>query len=128
MIDLKHGREPSMYTDIRLDSLKVQVPAAVVRKTAAHDCIRLAMDCLALAEKHMAGKPPERRTRAEDQLFSMKSGQFQKIANTADFWWYYIAQLESGKKDFAQAVIQYKREYLMKDRQFKESTSESNDT
>lgn len=108
-----------MYTDIRFDSSKVQAPAAIVRKTAAHDCIRLATGCPAHAQKHIAEKNPEPRTRAQDQLFAMKSGQFQKIANTEDFWWYYIAQLESGNQDLAEAVIQYQTEYLMKGRQFK---------
>ena len=128
MIHLKHGREPSMYTDIRLDSLKVQVPAVVVRTTAANDCIRLATGCLAHAQKHLAEKTPEPRTHAQDQLFAMKSVHFQKIASMADFWWYYIAQLESGKEDLAEAVIQYQREYLMKGRQFKQPHAERDDT
>ncbi len=127
MIHLKRGREPSMYTEIRFDLSKVQVPTTMVRKVAANDCIRLAKSCLAHTEKHIAEKTPEPRTRAQDQLFAMKSGQFQKIANIEDFWWYYIAQLESGNQDLAQAVIQYQKQYVMKGQRFKAPEGECDD-
>lgn len=119
MIHLKRGREPSMYTDIHYDSSKVQIPGAVVRDVAARDCVRLARHCLTYARKHIAERKPETRSRDEDQLFAMKSRQFQKIANTEDFWWYYIAQLESGKQDFAATVVEYQRKFLLKGKTFK---------
>lgn len=128
IIHLKRGREPSMYTNIHPDGLTIQVPSEMVRDAAARDCVRLSTDCLAHARKHVAEKVPERRTRAEDQLFAMKTGEFQKIANTEDFWWYYIAQLESGRKDFSEAVVQYRTEYFLKGRQFERQSSASNDT
>lgn len=119
MINLKRGREPSMYTDIHHESSKVKVPGAMVRDVAAKDCIRLAGNCLRHAQKHVAEKTPETRTPAQDQLFVMKSGQLEMIANTEDFWWYYIAQLQSGNQDFAEAVIEYQKEYVTKGKQFK---------
>jgi AbiV family abortive infection protein len=128
MIHLKRGREPSMYTDIHSKSSKVKVPGAMVRDIAAKDCIRLAGNCLTYAQKHVAEKTPEPRTRAQDQLFAMKLGQFQKIANTEDFWWYYIAQLESGNQGLAEAVIEYQKEYMMKGKQFKATEGERADT
>lgn len=128
MIHLKCGREPSMYTDIRYEESKVQVPAAMVRDVAARDCIRLARDCLAHARKHIAEKKPETRSRAEDQLFAMKSGQFQKMANTEGFWWYYIAQLESGKQDFAAAAVAYQRDFVSKGKTFKRPDEGKGDT
>ena len=118
MIHLKRGREPSMYTDIRYGESKVQVPSVMVRDLAAKDCVRLARDCLAHARKHVAEKKPETRSRTDDQLFAMKSGQLQKMANTEGFWWYYIAQLESGKRDFAAAAVEYQRDYISKGRTF----------
>lgn len=108
MIDLRHGREPSMYTDIRADLSGVQVPAAMVRKEAAFDCIRLATDCLAQTARHIAEKTPEPRTRTQDQLFAMKAEQLQKIVKAEDFWWYYIAELVAGRIDWADAVISYR--------------------
>ncbi len=111
MIDLKHGREPSMYTDISADFFSVQVPSAVVRETAAFDCVRLARDCFFHTQRHITEKTPESRTEAQDRLFAMKTPQFQKIASAEDFWWYYVAQVESGNKDFAAAVVSYQEQY-----------------
>ena len=42
----------------------------------------------------------------------MKAGQFQKIASTEDFWWYYIAQMELGKKDLAEAIVSYQENHI----------------
>jgi hypothetical protein len=59
----------------------------------------------------------------------MKAGQVQKIANTEDFWWYYIAQMEAGKKDFAEAVVSYQATYGKSGTLFRESNKVSqNDT
>lgn len=128
MIHLNRGREPSMYTDIRYDESKVQMPSQVVRDVAARDCVRLAGDCLRLARKHVAEKKPHVHSRADDQLFAMKSGQFQKIANTEGFWWYYIAQLESGNKDFAAAAVEYQRDYFSKGKAFVHPDAPKGDT
>ena len=129
MIELKYGREPSMYTDIHPDSSTIQIPAAMVREKATFDCIRLATDCLSHTQTHIAEKSPEPRTRAQDQLFAMKAGQVQKIANTEDFWWYYIAQMEAGRKDFAEAVVSYQATYGKSGALFRESNKVSqNDT
>ena len=128
MIHLKRGREPSMYTDIRYEESKVKVPTAMVKDVAARDCVRLARDCLAHARRHIAEKKPQTRSRAEDQLFAMKSGQFQKMANTEGFWWYYIAQLESGKQDFAAAAVAYQRDFVSKGKTFKRPDEGKGDT
>jgi AbiV family abortive infection protein len=124
MLNLKHGREPSMYTDIRSDSSTVQIPATVVREKASFDCIRLATDCLSHTQIHISEKTPEPRTRAEDQLFAMKAGQFQKIASTEDFWWYYIAQMEAGRKDLAESVISYRDNYAKRGLLFQKSSKD----
>lgn len=100
-----------MYTDFGSDSSGVQVPSAVVREKAAFDCIRLARDCFSYTQRHVTEKAPEPRTEAQDRFFAMKTARFQKIANSEDFWWYYVAQVESGNKDFAQAVVSYQEQY-----------------
>lgn len=128
MIHLKRGREPSMYTDIRYKESKLNVPTVLVRDVAARNCVRLARDCLAYASRHIAEKKPQARSRAEDQLFAMKSGQFQKMANTEGFWWYYIAQLESGKQDFAAAAVAYQRDFVSKGKTFERPDEEKGDT
>jgi AbiV family abortive infection protein len=125
MLDLRRGREPSMYTDLRGDLSRVQVPAAIVRKEAAFDCIRLATDCLAQTATHIAEKAPEPRTRTQDQLFAMKTEQFQKIAKTEDFWWYYISELEAGRMDWADAVISYRDNFAKRSVLFRNSPQEA---
>lgn len=114
MIHLKRGREPSMYTDIRYGESNVQIPAAMVRDVAARDCVQLARDCLVHTQNHIAKEKPEIRSRAEDELFAMKQGLFQEMANTEGFWWYYIARLESGERDFAAAAVAYQRDFVSK--------------
>ena len=119
-----------MYTDIRSDSSTIQIPATVVREKASFDCIRLATDCLSHTQVDISEKTPKPRTRAEDQLFAMKAGQFQKIASTEDFWWYYIAQMEAGQKDLAEAVMSYQENYAKRGLLFQKSNKdlERNDT
>lgn len=58
----------------------------------------------------------------------MKSGQFQKMANTEGFWWYYIAQMESGRKDFAAAAVEYQRDYFSKGKTFVHPDQAKGDT
>jgi hypothetical protein len=58
----------------------------------------------------------------------MKSGQFQKIANTEDFWWYYISQLELGKRDFAELVVDYQQKFVLKGKTFKGPNEGNRDT
>jgi AbiV family abortive infection protein len=119
IIALTHGREPSMYTDIRSAIGRVQRPSEVVREVAAADSVRLAMQCLEHARLHVANNDPVPRTQVEDQLFSMKATQYHELANTEDFWWYYIAEREAGRKDWAAAVVTYRREFVLKGRQFR---------
>jgi AbiV family abortive infection protein len=118
MIHLQHGREPSMYTEICGDTATVQFPSEVVRKLAAQDCIRLAGNCLAYTRKHVSETKPSLKASADDALFAMKATEFQKILNTEDFWRYYIAQLESGQKDFSVATVQYRNEFFVLGKQF----------
>ena len=119
IIALTHGRESSMYTDIRSDIGSVQRPSEVVREVAAADSVRLAVQCLEHARLHVANNDPVPRTQVEDQLFSMKATQYHEIANTEDFWWYYIAEREAGRKDWTAAVVTYRREFVLKGRQFR---------
>lgn len=128
MIHLKRGREPSMYTDIHYEESKLKIPTVMVRDVAAKDCVRLARDCLAHARRHIAEKKPQARSCADDQLFAMKSDQFLKMVNMEGFWWYYIAQLESGKQDFAAAAVEYQRDFVSKGKTFKRPDEEKDDT
>lgn len=118
IIALTHGREPSMYTDIRADTGEVQRPSVVVREVAARDSVRLAIQCIEHARSRIANDEPGLKTRAEDQLFAMKAAQYREIANTEDFWWYYISELEAGRQDWALAVVTYRTEFVLRNRKF----------
>lgn len=112
IIDVKHGREPSMYSDLRTDPDRVQIPREVVRDTAARHCIRLANNCLAYARRYVVEKTPATFTVAQERLFLMKSTKFQDLLKIEDFWRYYIARMEAGQQDLAEAVLGYERDHV----------------
>jgi AbiV family abortive infection protein len=109
---VKHGREPSMYSDLRTDPDRVQTPREVVRANAARDCVRLAENCLTHAHRHVLEKTPFSFTSVQDRLFTMKSAKFQEMLNTEDFWWYYISRMEAGQQDIAEDVLGYERDHI----------------
>ncbi len=112
IVHLKHGREPSMYSDLRTDPDRVQAPREVVRGSAARDCVRLAENCVAYAHRHVAQKTPAKITAAQDRVFTMKSAKFQEMMSTEDFWWYYISRMGAGQQDIAEAVLGYERDHI----------------
>lgn len=112
IVHVKHGREPSMYSDLRTDPDRVQTPREVVRDSAARDCVRLAKNCLAYAHRHVVEKTPATFTTAQDRLFTMKSAKFQELLEIEDFWWFYISRMEAGQQDIAEAVLGYERDHI----------------
>lgn len=111
-LHLAHGREPSMYSDLRADPDRVQTPREVVRDVAARDCVKLAEACLANARRHLSEKTPTETTAAQDSLLTMKSKKFHELMSTEEFYWYYLGQMEAGQSDFAEAVIGYERDHI----------------
>ncbi|WP_340161169.1 AbiV family abortive infection protein [uncultured Hoeflea sp.] len=109
--DVKHGREPSMYSELRTDPDRVQTPREIVRVSAALDCVRLAENCLAYAHSYVREKIPSKFTTAHDRLFTMKPAMFQELLSVEDFWWYYISRMEAGQHDIAEAVLGYERDH-----------------
>jgi AbiV family abortive infection protein len=122
ILHLKRGREPSMYSDLRTDPDRAETPREIVRAEAARDCVRLAKDCLTHGRQHVSMKTPPNVTQAQDKLFTMKSGKFQQMLNTEDFWWYFISRMEAGHKDLAEAVIGYERDHIKTGMPFKSTT------
>ncbi len=118
-IDLKHGREPTMYTDLRTDPDRVQLPREVIRASAAEDSVRLAEMCLANARRHVREEEATKFTAAHDRLFTMKSRKFREMLNMEDFWWYYLSRIENDQQDIAEAVLGYERDFVAADKKFK---------
>lgn len=112
VVDLQLGREPSMYTELRADPDRAQMPRQVIRPSAATDCVRLARDSLAYARRHVREKAPAEFTSAQDRLFTMKRAKFLQMLKNEDFWWYYIARMEAGQQDVADAILGYEQEHL----------------
>jgi AbiV family abortive infection protein len=119
MINLKRGREPSMYSELRSEPDRAQRPRDIVREEAARDCVRLAGDCLAHAGPHIRDKQPQQISRAMDALFTMKDNYVKKILSTPDFWWYYIARREAGNLGWSEAIIGYDKEHVERGTLFK---------
>lgn len=126
MINLKNGREPSMYSDINYQDLRVIKPKNVVRDVAARDCIQLARDCFNATSKHITEKEPDKRSRSEDEYYSMKPGAQSRILNSQDFWEYYISRLQLGERDFPGAVSSYHRDFYLKGKTFAPTPGEEN--
>ena len=90
----------------------MQMPRDVIRTNAARDCVRVAANSLANAHLHVSEKVPSKVTPAQDRMFTMKSGKFQKMLSTEDFWWYYISRMEAGHLDIATTVLGYEQDYV----------------
>jgi AbiV family abortive infection protein len=118
MVDLKFGREASMYTDIHADQLIVTTPQMQVRKKTAADCVRLAGAVLAHVRPYAQQAKPKTTTRVQDAFFALRPSVFQRMANTADFWEYYITKMEKGNKALEAAVTEYNLHYLSKGKLF----------
>lgn len=113
------GREPSMYSDLRANPDRVQTPRDVVRPNVARDCVRLAKNSLTHAHRHVSEKVPFEFTPAQDRLFTMKSAKFEELLSTEDFWWYYIARMEVGHTNMADAILGYERDHIKNDTLFR---------
>lgn len=123
MVDLQFGREASIYADIHAEKLIVTTPQKQIRKKAASDCVRLAGIVLSYARPYAERAELTTTTRLQDLFFSLKPTVFQKMANTADFWWYYIAQMEKGDATLGSAAVEYNTSYLSKGRLFRPGSS-----
>jgi AbiV family abortive infection protein len=115
---LAHGREPSMYSDVRTEPDRAQTPREFVRDVAARDSVRLSRDCFANAQLHFNVATPTQFTASQDRLFVMKSKKFQEMLNLEDFWRFYIARIKTGQDDLAETVAVYERDYLKTGVQF----------
>lgn len=131
MVDLKFGREASMYTDIHAEKLIVTTPQMQVSQRIAEESLRLAGTVLAYAAPYAQKSRPTSMSPAQDAFFALKPALFQKMANTADFWEYYLDQVGQGNLTLELAALDYNRLYLSQGQLFQtapESTSQTKDS
>jgi len=121
MVDLKFGREPSMYVDVSEDGASVHSPSLAVRTNAASDCIRLAGDCIAHVQRHIATRAPTKASAAQDRFFAMKSSVTRQLMNTEDFWKFHIDRLKAGQGELEVSVTTYHDTYFSKRATYKDS-------
>lgn len=119
MVQLKFGREKSMYTDVQPDGINLSVPSEVVRPIAAKDCLNLAINCLSHAIRYFQENTPGKRNSYEDKLICLKQNTMTAMLSTEDFWEYFITQLEGGDNSYAKAVVTYHDVYYKKSKLFK---------
>lgn len=119
MVDIQFGREASMYTDIQAEKAIVTTPQKQIREKAASDCVRLARKVLSYARAYAEQAELQATSRVQDSFFALKPNVFQKMASTADFWWYYIARMEQGNLALESAAVEYNANYLSKHKLFR---------
>lgn len=66
MVDLKFGREASMYTDINAERVLVTTPQIQVSEKTATNCLRLAGAVLSHVQPYAQQSQPKKTTRIQD--------------------------------------------------------------
>jgi len=118
-VNLKRGREKSMYTDVKSNILGLSVPSEVVRPVAARDCVHLAVNCLHHTEQHIKINEPRKTSKSENKFYCLNTDKINKMMNTEDYWEYYVAQLKQGNDDNSMISVKYYDEYFSKNKIFK---------
>lgn len=119
MIQLKHGREKSMYIDVKECGTSLSIPREVVRPIAATDCVRLATNCLHHTQIYLEKEPPPKRTSAQDKYLCLKQSVLTGMFNTEDFWEFYISHHKQGETALEKIAITYHDCYYQKGNKFK---------
>jgi AbiV family abortive infection protein len=125
MVDLKFGREASMYTDINAERAMVTTPQMQVGEKTATHCLRLAGAVLSHARPYAQQSQPKKTTRVQDAFFALRPSVFQKMANTGDFWEYYISRMEQGNTTLEAAVTEYNQNYFSQGKTWNPASSAS---
>lgn len=120
LIESRRTQHPTLHMGIDPQSAKIIVPSAIVRPAAAQTCVRMAQTIFAYAAPHVMESPPKIRTKTEDEFFAMKPQVLVTLANSADFWQYYISCMKTGDSAFEAAIAEYSRKYYAKNAKFKE--------
>jgi len=119
IVNIKFGREASMYTDINAERMIVTTPQMQIRPRAATDCVRLAGTVLSYVRPYAKHSQPKTTKRVQDAFFALRPAAFQKMADTSDFWEFYIARMEAGNTALEAAVTEYNDSFLSKGKLFK---------
>lgn len=120
LIESKRTSEPALYMGIDPHSARIHLPSATVNPHKADRTLRIARMIFDYAAPHVMDSPPKLRTRAEDEFFAMKSAVLVSMTHNADFWQYYASVMRDGEMSFEEAVSEYSKTYIAKDRKFRD--------
>ena len=118
IVDLKYGREKSMYVDVIEDTNKISSPDNQIRPKAANDSIEIAINCLHHTEKYIKSNIPTTKTSFQDKFFCINQNTLTKMMNNRDFWEFYLSELGSGKMTLEKAAVTYHDNYYKKVKYF----------
>jgi len=118
IIDVKYGREKSMYVDVIEGSNQISHPDKQVRPKAANDIIEIAINCFHYTEKHIKNNVPEPKTSSQDKLLCINSSLLLKITEKPDFWEFYLSEIKAGNASLEDAFVTYHDNYLKKNKLF----------
>jgi AbiV family abortive infection protein len=116
-LHLKHGREKSMYVDVKENGVDLSIPAEVVRPVAARDCIRLAQKCLYYTKHYTESTTPFQCNQASDKLLCLRQKDLLHIFNEKDFWKFCLNEIKKGSA-WEKATVDYYDQYFMKKKKF----------
>jgi AbiV family abortive infection protein len=122
MVDLKFGREASMYTDINADREIVTTPQLQVDQKTAANCVYVAGTVLSHVRAY-AHQKSKTTTRVQDAFFALKPANFKKMTNMGDFWEYYISRVQQGNTALESVVIEYNQRYISQGKAFKQASN-----
>jgi AbiV family abortive infection protein len=88
---------------------QINTPNFRVTYTAAEEWLALAKEIYAHGETYVLCTPTKIRTKAEDEVFAMKSAALIAVTNNPEFWEYYISCMKTGNATFEAAVSEYVR-------------------
>jgi AbiV family abortive infection protein len=122
-VDLLNGREPAMYVDIDPGTLAVSSPSTVVPVQVARNCVDFGARVLSFIRPYLTTASAQTYTQDQDIFFALKPATFTKMANSEDFWHFFLERARGGNPALDAAVAAYHRDYLTKGRTFVEPAS-----
>lgn len=122
-LDLKVGREKSMYVDIN-EKHEVTEPSKLVRPVAAFNAVKFAKDCLETTGTFIIENQPNEFTASQDKFITLKKDRLAKMYNTRNFWDFCINQMQNNNSDLADITTKYHDEYYCKNKLFGQANGE----
>lgn len=88
---------------------QVNTPNYRITYSDAEIWLGLAKEIYSHGEAYVLFAPTKIRTKAEDEVFAMKSAALAAVTSSPEFWEYYISCMKTGNATFEAAVADYVR-------------------